>query len=522
MPSNIANGSMVELRCGRAYQGTLDLKGKTNVTVRTAGTCGKAVITPAQGVTGWVQHQGNIYSAPIAFDVAQVSIDGQPQSLAHWPDRTQTWARAGSSNETSLTYAMPNNDLAGATLVFRAFGWSIDARRVTGYSGDVMTLAPTGNPSFDGYAPSGQVSFYIEGKLWMLDEPGEWAVSNGRLYVWAPDGKSPEGRVYASPSGASGKHGIDASGSDGIVIENIRVYGAANGIHAMDAGALKVLGTDILNSSENGIINSGGAGLTVTDSSVRNSRHDGILVRWGGGRESIRNSRIDASGVTGMPTNAHAAIYLADSTGATVSGNSITNAGYIGVRFFREATVSGNTIDGACQVLTDCGGLYTAARDRLPLNSQVRGNTIRNVGTSQRLAWGIQLDDSANAVTIANNMISNSGNGVMIFDGFNNAITGNTFTHNTQAHIQMAETANSTSVRNNQVSGNSFVTADREEAYRISSDRGTASVAQFGTYADNRYQSTSSIFANFNGDALNFSQWRTRTGQDGSSTFSAP
>jgi parallel beta-helix repeat protein len=222
--------------------------------------------------------------------------------------------------------------------VFRAFGWSIDARRVTGYSGNVMTLAPTGNPSFDGYSPSGQVSFYVEGKLWMLDEPGEWAVSNGRLYVWAPDGKSPEGRVYASPSGASGKHGIDASDSDGIVIENIRIYGAANGIHAMDAGGLKVLGTDILNSSESGIINSGGTGLTVTDSSVRNSRHDGILVRWGGARESIRNSRIDAAGVTGMPTNAHAAIYLADSTGATVSGNSITNAGYIGVRFFREAS----------------------------------------------------------------------------------------------------------------------------------------------------------------------------------------
>jgi hypothetical protein len=110
----------------------------------------------------------------------------------------------------------------------------------------------------------------------------------------------------------------------------------------------------------------------------------------------------------------------------------------------------------------------------------------------------------------------------MIFDGFDNAITGNAFTQNTQAHIQMAETANSTSVRNNQVSGNSFVTANREETYRISSDRGSASVAQFGTYGDNRYQSTSSIFANFNGEALNFSQWKTCTSQDGSSSLSEP
>jgi parallel beta-helix repeat protein len=226
--------------------------------------------------------------------------------------------------------------------------------------------------------------------------------------------------------------------------------------------------------------------------------------------------------VIGMPTNAHAAIYLAASVGAMVSGNTVTNAGYIGIRFFRNATVSGNTVDSACLILSDCGGLYTSARDALPLDAQVTGNTIKNVGVSHRLAWAIQLDDSANAVTIANNTISANGNGLMLFDSFNNTVTGNTFTHSNQAHIQMAETANATNVRNNQVSGNRFVTRNSEETYRISSDRGVTSVTQFGTYSDNRYESSSSIFANFNGEALNFSQWKTRTGQDGSSIFAAP
>jgi parallel beta-helix repeat protein len=518
MPSNIGSGSVVELQCGRVYRGTLDLNGKSNVTVRTVGTCGKATITPGQSVTGWMPHQGNIYSAPIAFDVAQVLVDGRPQMQAHWPSRSQTWAKASSSDAVSLTYAMPNNDLVGATMVFRAFEWSIDARKINAYANNVMTLESTGNPAFDGYAPSGQVSFYVEGKLWMLDEPGEWAVSDGRLYVWTPDGKSPEGRVSASP----GQHGIDAESSSGVTIDNVRIYGAANGINAVNASGLTVSGTDIINSSESGLVNSGGSALSVTNISVRNSRHDGILVRWGGSGESIKNSLIDGSGNIGMPTNTHAAIYLAGSTGATVSGNTVTNSGYIGIRFFRRAVVSGNTVDGACLILTDCGGLYTSARDGLPLNSQVTANTIRNIGTLHRLAWGIQLDDSANAVTISDNSISSSGNGVMIFDSFDNSITGNRFAQNTQAHIQMAETASSTSVRNNRVTGNSFVTRNREETYRISSDRGTASVGQFATYGDNRYESSSSIFANFNGEALNFSQWKTRTGQDGSSSFSTP
>lgn len=518
MPSNISSGSVLELQCGHVYQGTLDLKGKSDVTVKTVGTCGKATITPGQSVMGWTPYQGNIYSAPIAFGVAQLLLDGHPKSLAHWPNRSQTWAKADSASATSLSFAMPNNDLAGATLVFRAFDWSIDARRITGYSGSQMTLGPTGNPAFDGYAPSGQVPFYVEGKLWMLDEPGEWAVGDGRLYLWTPDGKTPEGRVSASPD----KHGIDATDSSAVTVENIRVYGAANGINAVGATDLTIADTDIINSSANGIVNSGGSGLSVAGTAVRNSRHDGILVRWGGGRESIKNSRVDVSGSIGMPTNAHAGIYLSESVGATISGNTVSNSGYIGIRFFRNAVISGNTVDSACLTLADCGGMYASAPDKLPLNSQVAGNAIKNVGSLQRLAWGIQLDGSANGVTVTNNTISASGNGLMIFDSFNNTITGNTFMQNNQAHIQMAETASGDRVRNNQVSGNRFVSKNREEAYRISSDLGVASVVQFGSYSDNRYESSSSIFANFNGEALNFSQWKERTGQDESSSFFLP
>lgn len=58
--------------------------------------------------------------------------------------------------------------------------------------------------------------------------------------------------------------------------------------------------------------------------------------------------------------------------------------------------------------------------------------------------------------------------------------------------------------------------------YRHSSELGSAAVLRFGSYADNTYLSTSSIFANYNGEALSFAQWKARTGQDGTSTFAAP
>lgn len=518
MPVNIASGTTVELQCGRTYQGTLDLRGKSNVTVKTAGDCGKAVLTPGQAITGWTWHQGGIYSAPIAFDAVQVLINGQPLSTAHWPNRPQTWAKATAANTSSLSYSMPNADLAGATLIFKPYEWSVEARRITSYTDDVMTLASTGNPNYDGYDLGGTVEFYVEGKLWMLDEAGEWAISGGRLYVWAPDGQSPEGRAWASP----GKHGIDAANSRNVAIDGVSVYAAANGINAPDAVNVSVSNSDIANSSGNGIMNSGGSGLSVNRATVRNSRHDGIVVKWGGGSETIQNSRVDASGVIGMPVNAHAAISLTVSEGSRILNNVVTNSGYIGIRFFRNATVTNNTVDSACQVLPDCGGMYTMARDKLPLNTRIEGNAIRNVGQAHRLAWGIMLDDSANGVTVTGNTIAGNRNGLFIHNGYNNTITGNTFSKNSQSHIQMAEGGSAASVRNNVVSGNTLTSVDGEESYRISSSLGTGSVAQFGSYGNNTYSSSSAIFANYNGEALNFAQWKERTGQDDSSTLKAP
>ncbi|KRB85197.1 right-handed parallel beta-helix repeat-containing protein [Noviherbaspirillum sp. Root189] len=515
MPSAVSDNTVVDLQCGRTYQGTLDLKGKSNVTVRTMGTCGNAILTPGQSLSGWTQFQGNIYSAPVSFAVAQVIVDGAPVSAAHWPTRTQTWAKASSSSTGSLTYAMPNADLTDATLVFKPYEWAVEARKITGYSGSTMAVASTGNINFDGYALGGQVDFYVEGKLWMLDEPGEWAVSNGRLYVWTPDGQSPEGRIWASPD----KDAIDASSSRNVTVQNVSIFGAANGINGLNASTLSAHAVRIENSSGNGILYSGGTGLTVDGAIIRNSKHDAIAVKWGGGGEIIGNSLIDASGTVSMPTNAHAAINLTGGSGAVVQNNRVTNSGYIGIRVFRNARVSGNTVDGACKVLTDCGGIFTSAPDKLALNTTIENNVIRNVAVNQRLAWGIYLGDFANGTTVSGNHVSANANGMEILNGFDNVIKDNTFTQSTQAHVQIVEAGTAAVVKNNAFSGNNFSTSGKQENYRISSDLGTSAVTRFGSYSANAYTSSSSIFANFNGEALNFTQWKTRTGQDSNSTL---
>src|SRR5690606_8665238 len=104
----------------------------------------------------------------------------------------------------------------------------------------------------------------------------------------------------------------------------VRIYGAANGIHALNAQNLHVSKVEIANASENGIVNHGGSGLNVDGATIRNVRHDGITVHWGGGSEVIQNSRIDTAGTIGMPAVSRGAINLTQSSGARVSNNHVS------------------------------------------------------------------------------------------------------------------------------------------------------------------------------------------------------
>jgi parallel beta-helix repeat protein len=523
LPATAANNSTIELQCGRTYAGTLQLAGKSNVTVKTtgiSGNCGNATITPGQSITGWSRHEGNVYSAPISFHAAQVILDGVPLTLAHWPSRETTWARPAATSASTLSANLPSTDVIGARLAFRANDWAIEERNVTNYAQGSLSLSPTGNISFDGYPLSGQPDFYLEGKLWMLDEPGEWAVSNGRLYLWSPDGASPEGRVFAAPASDA----IDAQNSSGITVSDVNLYGSANGINALNAKNLKVVRTRISDSSANGILNSGGSGLYVEDASIVRTRHDAIAIKWGGGGEMIKNSLFIDSGTIGMPTNAHAAVNVIASTGSTISGNTIQRAGYIGIHIAKNAIVTGNLVDSACMVLTDCGGIYVNGQLGVALNTQVEGNTIRQTGVNagaQRLAWGIDMD-STTAVTVRNNTIEANANGMQMRNATGNTLTGNRFSGSVQAHIQMNDEGGTVTTRGNVINGNSFMSTRGEETYRMSSPAGTESVGLFATFNGNDYRSSSAIFANFNGIPLDYAGWKARTAQDANSTFAQP
>ena len=486
MPANIADGATVSLQCGNIYHGTLELNGKSNVTVKTMGNCGKARISPGRAITGWTRYSGNIFAAPISFTPQQVAINGSAVSAAHWPN--EPWATS--------TAGMPRGELSGATLVVLVNQSVIQSRTLTGNS--VAT----------------RKRFYVEGKLWMLDSPGEWAVQDGRLYMWAPDGQNPEGRAWAAPR----RNGINADKSRGVTIVGVSIFSANDGISANQSSSLKVLDTDIDNSARDGIWASGSDGLQVRGSEVSNARRNGIDGWYSVTGAVVSNSSITNTGMVGMPSASDAGIMFGDGTDNRIDNVRVVNSAYHGISVLhnRFTFVLNSVVDMACIRLSDCAAIYTSARDRQPLNLLIEGNTVIN--TKGGGGIGIYLDDHANGVTVNHNTVANNTRGLMIHNGFNNVITNNAFASSAIAHMGFAQDVGN--VRNNQVTGNTFESTNGEQTFNLEAG---ANYKKFATFDYNTYRSNNlNVFGHTwdgrsAGLAHSYQSWKSQMQQDANS-----
>jgi nitrous oxidase accessory protein NosD len=512
LPLHIGSGDTIKLKCGRTYRGELDLEQAYRVTVQTEGNCGPATITPAQAVNGWVRskQQPGIWSAPIGFVPVQLQIGEQFIELAHYPNRPQIWARGSSRLPGQLRVFLPASDLAGATLVWRAADWLIQTGTVLRYEDAVLTLAEANDEEFG--LPA-ETEFYLEGKRWMLDAPGEWAVENGRIVVWTPDGKSPQGRAWAAPRARA----INASGSRGVKIKNVRIEAATLGIDGSDATDLQIADTTIINSGEEAIL-AGGSGLRVTRVTILNSGQHGIRANDNARDVVIADSIISGVGMLGMPRRSKGAIVFEQASGQRILRNRITDSSYIAIRVFRDAEVSDNLIERACLILTDCGGIYTFARDRQPLRVRIMRNQIRHL--RGRMAHAIYLDDHANGVTVSENQIADNPGGMQLHNGFDNLIRRNLFMNSGHEHILFNETGPSAAVLKNRISNNRFISNANTPIYRLWSEHGGAHVRQFATFSGNTYVGAPHDFAEVAGSGmLSYPNWQRHISDETDATL---
>jgi len=474
LPTSIVSGATLSLNCGTTYYGALNLATLSNILIETNGNCGRAVMTPAVPVSGWRLYSGSIYVADVSTEVTQVFVDSQLTGVAHYPNSLKEtgWLQPSNVTSTSMDFTgLPSNDIVGAKATYRGrYPWAIGTRTVTAYDGQTMTLPQNTDVNLNA-EDSELGKFYLEGKLWMLDSPGEWAWSNGKLYLWMPDGQAPGSRVLAAPQVNSV---INAQGSIHVTIRNVRIVGGWIGVDASysnsvgrAARGLQIVNSEIAYSDWSAIYASNVESLTVDNSDVIGALHTGLYARTGSTGIMVKNSRFTNVNTVGMHKGGDGSMYVNADSGATITDNTITNSGKTGV-FMGESTnslVKDNVINGACRVHGDCGGIYLFDRGKMALNTRVESNVVNNVngdpvrpGSTNPERYAIYLDDYTTGVTVIGNTVTNNDSGMQLHFAFNNTITGNRFDGNLQRHVLFSDDGSTSAVMSNNVfSSNTFV-----------------------------------------------------------------
>lgn len=471
-------GDTIRLACGSTWNETLRVSASGSASARIivaaypAGCINPPVIDGGSTLpaSAWTIYKGNIYKAVLATAPLDVTSATGYMTAAHHPNRGFDSTRPESlyakvavdSDKTSVgtriasTYITTGSDLvlpAGASITaglkvrIRSTAWVIDESTVSAVVGNKLTLTtPTSYPVIAGWG------YYLLGRLWMLDSPGEWFydAASGTVYAWMPDSRTP-GTAFVGTTLAIG---IDLNTRQYITVDGLVVRRVGTGIRVRQSKGVTLANNRIENTAAVGIdaagctygnvlfntlVRTGADAIVATDAVIASAM--GLQVVG----NTVTESGVALSGDTpvSLPVSNYGAIRAGRT--ALVNANRITNTGYNGILSGPNSTISDNVVTGVCTVLDDGGGIYANGVNN---NSMISSNIVQRsrgavagkpITLASTQAQGIYLDEHASGVTIKNNTVTDADHGIQIHLSSNNIIQGNKLYGNRKSQLWLQE-----------------------------------------------------------------------------------
>jgi parallel beta-helix repeat protein len=460
-------------------------------------------------------------------------LDGVKMKVARHPNSGYSYISTKTSNTVFASAGLDGSiSYAGAKWVGRTNAWVIRAIEVASSNGQSVTLASAPHEGLT--AGNG---FFLAGKLAFLDSAGEWFYdpASKAVYLWAPDGGSPENR---EARGSVHNSAVSIGNKSNVTVKGFwLLHCATTGIDASSCTNVTLADNDISWPDSKGVELSGASYCTISGNMVEGANHYGINAYSSNCKFAdnhvLNTALFDNLGLTGMGFETAGRAINIEGADNVVAHNRIINAGFNGVGFMGRNTVEYNFIKDVCLVKDDGGGIYTwggSSPSTNPSNSNsvVRGNIVVGVhgnkdGATQsdEFGFGIYMDRNSGNVTIEGNTVANTM-GILLLKNNNIVVRGNTIMDAKYPIYMSGDNAPNT------VTGNTIyaLAADRHGTpQKLIAERLTASKHIYNNNTYINHYNNNDIFLKTQqwvdpkSDSHSFAEWRAVTGQDANSTI---
>lgn len=389
---------------------------------------------------------------------------------------------------------LAQHTLAGATAYVRTNPYTIETVVIKSFDGQSGVVAIEGELAFPVMRGTG---YFLEGKTWMVDQPGEWAQdSNNTLHyaATAPVTEKLTAMLRRLTAGGSPKktYGLWFHQVNNMRIEHLRFEYTDAAIDLSQSSNVIVRDVESLYAHEDGLLASNSNGIQVLDSRFDASGRGSIRI-MASSNAQVAGNVVSRNGLffSGQPLGAGViqagqtqptisftgwAIRV-DGTNSVVENNLVQDTAYVGIAFsnLTGTKVRNNTVLRPCLMLTDCGGIYThsnlheMAATNQPI-SQVHGNLIAGLRSNldgafrygqldliagENQANGIYLDANSTNIEVFNNFVSGAEVGIYLHNSSYNIIRNNETQGITFASVHVNSDADNVwATRGNQILNN--------------------------------------------------------------------
>lgn len=558
-------GDSVLFNCGQIYPGTLSITASgisgSNITFGQYGTGSKPIISAFKTLngTGWVNAGGGIFTytdATLPATIGLLTFNGLLQPVARFP-RTGYRAITAVSGSTSITDStLPNlPSYADGQVVIKTLHYSMDRLKISSQSGGIITYTggtqtpPVGN------------GYFVQNSVSCLTQLGDWCYNSSTHTISMFFGSNIPSSYVVKASANSFNVDLSLTRRNAFVtINGLAFEGSSSHSIRASANFFNITNCTINNSGEDGIFNPSTTNVLIDSCSISNTMNNGITLPHNSNTTVSNNilnniGIVQGAGENGLGTTGwgtYTGIIVGNQTTGTFNNliqyNNLTNIGYNGIRASGDTfVVDSNFVSNATSILDDGGGIYTwqgATTSPVYTSRTISNNIVINctgnaAGNADNtiLSTGIYCDDNTYTVTISGNtVVGNGWCGIFIHNSHTINVTGNTIYNNAQqAQIYSKYDNLFTTLlppTGLNISNNKIISGTSQSLIYIDSRNSTHSsssdITTWGTASNNSYGSTNSNTLLFKTNVLgtlntiNFSSWKTATGQDSTSTIHFP